>query len=556
MLKKRTQFNFFGLILIFILVFLVFPQNSKAQAQNSSAGHLLFSEVFYDTPGTDADDFAMDFIDEANPSPGTAPVNLDEAAEITGNSAKLNWTKSLDANFFQYQILQATSSTGPTSLIITIDNLDQTQYLLSDLDPGQTYYLTIKTIALEPKKISISNQISFGTFFIPIYNVIISEILPHPATDTDDEFIELYNSGTKTIDLSGWYLDDGEGGSTPFLIPDNTQILPGRFLVFYKKETKISLNDSGDVARLLWPNFGQASSSAKYVLAPEGQSWAKSGTSWFWTTKITPNAKNIIQEIETIPTSATMLNAKKLAKGKPILVEGLVTVLPGTFSKLYFFLQDETSGIQIYFSKKLFPNLKIGDKIRVSGEISESGGEKRIKIREPGDIIILGSFGTPAAKNIKSGDVGEYSGQLVQIKGKIISSSGNTFYIDDGSGKVRIYISTSAGFKKPKMQKGDWVQITGIISKTSAGFRLMPRFLADIKIILNVQGKNTKEKTGETNQNSLLGAKTAKAAPSDLAIGTDNRVKSNGAISNLGWILAIAGSSLLIIFVGFQIWRN
>ncbi len=91
--------------------------------------------------------------------------------------------------------------------------------------------------------------------------VLIGEFLPHPrydwnqdgAANTGDEFIEIVNLGPEPVNLDNWLLDDGEGGSQPFEIPE-TGLMPGHVVVFFAKQTDIRLNDSGDTIRLLRPN--------------------------------------------------------------------------------------------------------------------------------------------------------------------------------------------------------------------------------------------------------------------------------------------------------------
>lgn len=81
-------------------------------------------------------------------------------------------------------------------------------------------------------------------------DIIISEILSHPVKG-EPEWIELENVSASTIDLSGWILDDDSGGgSKPWLMPRDTLIEPGEFLVLTRAETKLSLNDGGDSVEL------------------------------------------------------------------------------------------------------------------------------------------------------------------------------------------------------------------------------------------------------------------------------------------------------------------
>lgn len=92
--------------------------------------------------------------------------------------------------------------------------------------------------------------------------VVINEVLIRPRYDwegtggvtTADEFIELYNAGDLPVYLKGWWLDDGAGvGSRPFDLPGVT-ISPRGYAVFFRTQTKIALNDSGDTVRLLAPH--------------------------------------------------------------------------------------------------------------------------------------------------------------------------------------------------------------------------------------------------------------------------------------------------------------
>ena len=92
--------------------------------------------------------------------------------------------------------------------------------------------------------------------------VVINEVLIRPHYDWNrsgeanigDEFIELYNHGPLPVDLSGWILDDAAGGgSRPYSLPHSV-ILPGKRVAFFRSQTGISLNDSGDVVLLLAPD--------------------------------------------------------------------------------------------------------------------------------------------------------------------------------------------------------------------------------------------------------------------------------------------------------------
>lgn len=82
--------------------------------------------------------------------------------------------------------------------------------------------------------------------------VTINEFFPDPDGSDSGEWIELYNASDADVDLSGWMLDDQEGGgSSAFIIASATAIAARSFMVFEKSETGLALNNDGDTVRLL-----------------------------------------------------------------------------------------------------------------------------------------------------------------------------------------------------------------------------------------------------------------------------------------------------------------
>jgi P pilus assembly chaperone PapD len=104
--------------------------------------------------------------------------------------------------------------------------------------------------------------------------IAINEFLPRPGRDwngdgfinTGDEFIEIINHGTISVNLSGYTLDDEANvGSKPFALPSIT-LAPGERIVFYASQTGLLLSDGGDGVRLLKPN-GSLMDAYNYSLA-------------------------------------------------------------------------------------------------------------------------------------------------------------------------------------------------------------------------------------------------------------------------------------------------
>src|SRR6185295_10967763 len=74
---------------------------------------------------------------------------------------------------------------------------------------------------------------------VRISDVVINEIMYAPLSgSTDDEYVELYNQGSNTVDLSGWSFSDG----IDFTFPTNTAIAPNAYLVVAKNGAHLLTN--------------------------------------------------------------------------------------------------------------------------------------------------------------------------------------------------------------------------------------------------------------------------------------------------------------------------
>lgn len=152
----------------------------------------------------------------------------------------------------------------------------------------------------------------------PVYSrdIILNEILPQPSTGTNDEFIELKNIGQSEIDFAGWQLDDiAGGGSSAHIISASrdggTKISPGGFLVFYKPETGLALNDGGDDVRLVTPG-GEEREKISYPKATKGQSYAKNESgAWAWNSSPSPGKINVSTAVSvSSPESSSSQNSQ------------------------------------------------------------------------------------------------------------------------------------------------------------------------------------------------------------------------------------------------------
>jgi PKD repeat protein len=324
--------------------------------------------------------------------------------------------------------------------------------------------------------------------------ILVTEFLPNPKGADDGEWIEIYNAGDKEIDLSGWFLDDADGGSKPYKIKEGTKILPGEYLVFYRKETKIALNNNFDSVRILDPE-GNLFFEVSYEKTKEGFSYAlDENGDWSWTSILTPGKKNVFSQEDEVKTKFKSSAEKEVILEIPlseirnqdlgdlVKVKGVVSVEPGVLGSQIFYLAG--SGIQVYSYQKNFPNLKVGDYLEVIGELNEYKGELRIKVSSKEDIKVLETKPAPQPKEVKTGEIDEdLEGSLVMITGEVIERQSNYLYLDDGSGEVKVYFKKTTGIKRPKLKEGDWLKVVGIVSQYNEEYRILPRYQTDIELI-------------------------------------------------------------------------
>ncbi len=136
--------------------------------------------------------------------------------------------------------------------------------------------------------------------FEPLY---ISEVMPDPFDKDDDlkpwgEWVELHNSGKKTIYLSGLVLKDKDDDHELYISEDKIYnengilIPPNNYTVIYRDgDSDFSLNNDGyDEVRLFFGD--QLIDFMSYSGSTEGMSWSNSEEGDWYITPPTPERKN------------------------------------------------------------------------------------------------------------------------------------------------------------------------------------------------------------------------------------------------------------------------
>lgn len=133
---------------------------------------------------------------------------------------------------------------------------------------------------------------------LPIYpgGIVFNEILPSPeGADETEEWIEIFNGNNFEVDLSGWKIKDGEGGTKTYIFPAGVKIAAKGYLVLTRPVTKIILNNTGDKLALLQPD-DKIIDEVIFEKAPRNQSYSKKDGKWYWTSFLTPGKENKISE--------------------------------------------------------------------------------------------------------------------------------------------------------------------------------------------------------------------------------------------------------------------
>lgn len=163
---------------------------------------------------------------------------------------------------------------------------------------------------------------------------------------------------------------------------------------------------------------------------------------------------------------------------------------------------------------------------------------------------------------IKTKNHKSYNNKLVQIEGEVVETSGRTFYLNDGSGKVKVYIQEQAEIVKPAMHKGDIFAIIGVVNFYRNAWRILPRIQEDIILIREKnqdQAQSSEKKpvvakkvsaTKPTSSNpEQARAPTVEPFIKTVKAATDQKQNNNSAKDPIWIQLAKMTTGLAIVFV-------
>jgi hypothetical protein len=142
-------------------------------------------------------------------------------------------------------------------------------------------------------------------------NIYLNEILPNPTSESDEEYIEMANGGSKAVDLFGWRLKDASKNKG-YQFKEHILLKPREYLVIYKSQSKISLNNSRE-SLFLYNLQGNIVSDVSYEKSEKNVSYNFDGKTWRWSKYLTPGKEN---KFDTEP-SVKIKKIKRAYKGVP-----------------------------------------------------------------------------------------------------------------------------------------------------------------------------------------------------------------------------------------------
>ncbi|TAL51053.1 hypothetical protein EPN81_01030 [Patescibacteria group bacterium] len=427
----------------------------------------------------------------------------DEGYPIPGDG------ESLARNGETFEVTQSPTP-GTANLIVALDEIEEGEDVVETLEESDSVVVSVET--------TISDELSEESNESEAQESQVEEIVEeeeliktlrfvtlYPNTtgsDETEEYIELQNTGTETIDLQGWTIEDES--TNRYTIESSTLLAAGATIKLMREQTDITLNNDGDTLELIAPD-GAVVDTVSYGTSQEGATYELVNTIWEWlgvatvVESTTASVSNSTQNNATTTTNATyasstvssrvaqsltVAQAKEKADGQYVIVKGVITAAPDTFGSQIFYLQDETGGIQVYLYSRDFPDLLIGDAVYVRGEMSTSRGERRIKLSGSASVVPASGSFESGATDLSLEEVNEaLVGMLMTVGGQIQSINTNKLVIETSGITLTIYLKSNPAIDPNQFERGDTIEVTGVLTTYDGELRLRPRSNDDIQVM-------------------------------------------------------------------------
>ena len=338
---------------------------------------------------------------------------------------------------------------------------------------------TVPTTAVQtfPAVIPPTDLTALTDLTAPILHTLrLSEIYANTlGGDLTEEFIEIENTGTESVSLLGWILTDAS--KKKFVVKEAVTLGAGERYVFNRPATSIALNNEGDTVLLTAPD-GVETDRYAYPKTKKGLSISRIDGVWQTDTPPTPDEANI-HAVAAVPSEKSVAKKKTTAivsvattidqalehkDGTRVRIEGSVTGLSTSLGKQFISVKDEQGSLLVYKNNGAFPELAIGDRVRVAGYLSRSKNERRLVVDAKGSIARL-SEGTSPTPVPYSADQTE--GSVITLAGLFVHAGGKTQVATEAE-SVTIRMPSDL----PQPAEGARVELTGILRRTETSTRV------------------------------------------------------------------------------------
>lgn len=369
------------------------------------------------------------------------------------------------------------------------------------------------------------------------------ELYPHTeGQDKTNEYIAIKNTGGTSISLAGWSLKDASGKT--YIFKEGT-IAPGETKKLGPEQTGIALNNDKDSVALYAPDQ-QLIDSVSYEKTKKGDTFSRQGDTWRWSSDVsasqpTVDAKLPLEQSNSTSTntseptppvtqtknsqnkstlvtakSLSIANAKEAADETRVELTAIVSVPPGILGKQFFYVQDDSGGIQVYKHDADFPFMESGTQIHLSGTMSTSGKERRVKISKDDILKITGTEVMPDPVVTKIDQLAtQYMGTLAKLTGTLSSVGSDRFELEDQGNTVEIDIASYTNIDTSLFKPGMKIEATGIVRPSGDTVKLSPRSQNDLVVLQEetplATGTVDSGKTQEQQKNQILGTAIAAA---------------------------------------------
>ena len=192
----------------------------------------------------------------------------------------------------------------------------------------------------------------------------------------------------------------------------------------------------------------------------------------------------------------TIALAKQRPQGSTVVVDGIVTANQGVFGSNAIYIQDATSGIQVFRIPATVTGLVVGDSVRVRGGLRNFGGELQLDTTnatapERGTVTVT-RLGTGVAKTprLNTGaqiNARTFEGELLRVNGFRVTvvGAGTTTYnvtgtTPDGQTITVRVAGAGVGIPRTTWVVGNTYDVIGVLGSFSGAAQLKPRGPADV----------------------------------------------------------------------------